>query len=116
MLQKSSCVIPCDSTGVFLIRVFHVYQHNFANVGSFVKASIRVTQPKNFLKKKRKVKSFILRTKFKFIMPDTSNFVFSENNSIILKKRLKSRGRVVLGPTSYSIKRKKLLKSFIKII
>lgn len=116
MLQKLSCLIPCDSTGVFLIRVFHVYQYNFAKVGSFVKASIRVTQPKNFLRKKRKVKSFIIRTKFKFLMPDTSHYVYSQNNSIILKKRLKSRGRVVMGPTSYSIKRKKFLKSFVKII
>ena len=87
-----------------------------AFVGSFVKVSIRVTQPKNFLKKKRKLKSFIIRTKNIRLLPDKSWYQFYENNSILLKKRLKSRGRVVLGPTSYLIKRKKFLKSFIKII
>lgn len=54
MLQKLSLVIPCDSTGVFLTRLFHIYQHNVANIGSFIKISVRITKPKCKIKKKKK--------------------------------------------------------------
>lgn len=50
------------------------------------------------------------------MLPDTSFFKFNINNSIILKKRLHARGKVIMGPCTYTIKRKKFLKSFIKLI
>lgn len=72
ILQKLSVAIPCDSTGVFLVRIFQIYQYNFAKIGTFVKASIRETRPLNKLKKKRKVKNFIIRTKKYLQLADTS--------------------------------------------
>lgn len=108
--------IPCDSTGVFLVRVFHIYQHNVGEVGSYIKSSVRETRPFNKIKKKRKVKTFIVRAKKFLLLPDTSWYTHTQNNVVILKKRLYIRGRVVLGPTTYMIKKKKFLKSFVKIL
>ena len=99
-----------------MVRIFQIYQNNFGKVGSFVKASIRETRPLNRLKKKRKVKNFIIRTKRYLQLPDTSWYIHTENNLLILKKRLYARGRVILGPTTYLIKRKKFLRSFVKIL
>ena len=50
------------------------------------------------------------------MLPDTSFFEFSVNSNIILKKRLHARGKVIMGPCTYTIKRKKFLKSFVKLI
>lgn len=116
MLQKLSSLIPSDSTGVFLVRLFQVYRDKVAKVGNFIKTSIRDTRPKNFLRKKRKVKSFVIRSKFKLFFFDTTSLWYNTNNCVILKKRLHTRGRVVLGPTTFLIKRKKFLRSFIKVL
>jgi ribosomal protein L14 len=116
ILQKSSLAIPCDSTGVFLVRVFHIYQHTVGQVGSYIKSSVRQTRPFNKIKKKRKVKTFIVRSCKFLTQPDTSWYTYAVNNVVILKKRLYIRGRVVLGPTTYLIKKKKFLKSFVKVL
>lgn len=116
MLQKLSLLIPCDSTGVFLARIFHIYQHSVGTVGCFVKASIRVTKPRCRIKKKKKIKNFIIRTRGPLNLADTTNYVTITNASVLLKKRLSMRGKVVFGPTSYTIKRKKFLKSFARIL
>lgn len=68
------------------------------------------------MKKKKKVKNFLIRAVKFYILPDTSFFQFSENTNIILKKRLHARGKVLMGPCTYTIKRKKFLKSFVKLI
>lgn len=116
MLQKLSLLTPCDSTGVFLVRIFHIYQHTYAAPGSFVKTSVRVTKPKCRIKKKKKIKNFIIRTKCPFLLRDSSNFTMFINSSVLLKKRLSMRGKVIFGPTTYTIKRKKFLKSFIRVL
>lgn len=98
------------------MRLFQIYRDKVAKVGNFIKTSIRETRPKNFLRKKRKVKSFIIRSKFKLSFFDTSFILYNTNSCVILKKRLHTRGRVVLGPTTFLIKRKKFLRSFIKVL
>lgn len=65
-------MIPCDSTGVHLVRIFQIYSKNYANIGTFVKASIRETKPENRFKKKRKYKNIVIRVKYKTIYPDTT--------------------------------------------
>lgn len=116
MLQKLSLIIPCDSTGVFLARIFHIYQHNIGTVGTFVKASIRVTKPRCKIKKKKKIKNFLIRTRNPLILPDSSYVIHLNNSSVLLKRRLSMRGKVVFGPTTYTIKRRKFLKSFARIL
>ena len=116
MLQKLSLLIPCDSTGVFLSRIFHVYQHNVGSVGVFVKASIRVTKPRCRIRKKKKMRAFIVRTAYPHYLPDRSYFVTTVNAGVLLKKRLSMRGRIVFGPAIYTVKRRKFLKSFARVI
>lgn len=107
---------PCDSSGVFLIRVFHIFQHNFGTVGSFVKASVRVRKPRCRLRKKKKIKSFLVRANYPLRLPDTCALVYTTNACLVLKKRLQVRGRVIFGPTTYLIKRRKFLKSFARVL
>jgi len=116
MLQKTSIVIPCDSTGVFSAYIFQIYQRKYGYSGSFGKCSLRETRPNNVLYKKKKVRCYVLRTTNIKLLPDTTYFHYHLNNILLLKKRLYPRGRVLMGPTNYFIKRKKLLKSFVKIL
>lgn len=116
MLQKLSTVVPCDSTGVFLARIFHVYQKNIADIATFVKVSVRVTKPRCRIRKKKKLRSFIVRTVSPIALPDSSIFRTTVNASVLLKKRLSMRGRVTFGPASYLVKRKKFLKSFARVL
>ncbi len=116
ILQKLSLLIPCDSTGVFLSRIFHIYQHNYASVGVFTKVSIRVTKPRCRVRKKRKLRAFIVRTAYPHYMPDRSFFITTVNSGVLLKKRLSMRGRIVFGPAIYTVKRKKFLKSFARVL
>lgn len=116
MLQKLSLVVPCDSTGVFLARIFHVYQKNVASVATFTKVSVRLTKPRCRIRKKKKLRSFIVRTVYPVMLKDTSVFFTKTNSAVLLKKRLSMRGRVTFGPASYLVKRKKFLKSFARIL
>ncbi len=65
-------LIPSDSTGVFLVRLFQIYRDAVAKVGNFIKVSVREARPKNFLRKKRKIKSFVIRSNFRLIFFDTT--------------------------------------------
>jgi ribosomal protein L14 len=68
------------------------------------------------LKKKRKLKSFIVRSRYPLTFKDSSWIQYAHNNCVILKKRLHTRGKVLLGPTTFLIKKKKFLRSFVKIL
>ena len=97
------------------MRIFHLYRGSFRKssfVGDFVKTSVQKTSPNNWIKKKTKLKSIIIRTSFRNINLDGSSFVFKENSSILLKKRLTPKGKEVVGPVVRQIKRKKFVASF----
>jgi ribosomal protein L14 len=98
------------------VRIFHIFQHTVGTIGSFLKASVRVRKPRSRLRRKRKVRSFLVRAKYPYQLPDTSLVTYSINNVLVLKRRLQIRGKVVFGPTTYTIKRKKFLKSFARVL
>ena len=59
MIQKNSLLKPSDSTGVLNVKVFHIYKGSsskIANVGDFMKVSVKETTPENLIKKKSKHK------------------------------------------------------------
>lgn len=85
-------------------------KHSF--VGDFVKVSVQKVSPENWIKKKTKLKSIIVRTKFTIFNNDGTSFYFKENNSVLLKKRLSTKGKEIVGPASRTIKRKKFVSSF----
>jgi len=119
MIQKNSTLRPADSCGVFKVRVFHVYKGSkgqLAQVGDFLKVSVRVTRPENTIKKKAKIVSILIRTRYKNKRIDGSTISFKRNRLVLLKRRLTTRGKSLRGPVSRNIRRKKFLSSFSKTI
>ena len=119
MIQKNTIIKPADNCGVIKSKVFHVYKGSkgrLAYMGDFVKTSSRVVKIDNNIKKKSKIKSIIIRTKFLICRKDNSHISFNQNSIILLKKRLTPRGKAIKGPVVRSIKRKKFISSFRKSI
>ena len=119
MIQKNSIIKPADSCGVIKSKVFHVYKGSkgkLAFVGDFLKTSSREVKIDNPIKKKSKIKSFLIRTKFIVNRKDSSYISFKKNSIILLKKRLSPRGKSIKGPIIRIIKRKKFISSFKKSI
>lgn len=115
MLQKSSQVQVSDRCGVWEVKVFHIYKgfrHLIGGVGDFVKVSIRRTRPNNWLKKGKKSKGVIIRTRFKAIKADGSYIRSWDNAVVLLKKRMTPRGKELMGPITYGLRRRKFVSSF----
>lgn len=119
MIQKNSYLIPCDKSGVYITKVFHLYKgfnRKISFFGDFVKITIKKNKPLNILSKKMKLKSLIVRTKKIISKNDKSFCIFNLNNNILLKKRTTSHGKRMMGPILKSLNRKKILLSFSKIL
>ena len=114
MILKESFLVPADRCGVKFVKAFHLYRgwnRKFSYIGDFIKVSVRKTAANNWVKKKTKLKAFILRTKYKTTNNDGSSFYFKENNAVLLKKRLTTKGKEIWGPSIKKIKRRKFLAS-----
>lgn len=112
MILKESFLVPADRCGVHFVKVFHLYRgwnRKCSFIGDFLKVSVRKTSPSNWLKKKTKLRAFLLRTKFKTVNNDGSSFFFRENNAVLLKKRLTTKGKEIWGPSIKKLKRRKFL-------
>lgn len=108
-------MVPADKCGVQFVKVFHLYRGFFrknARNGDFVKNSVRKTLPDNWVKKKTKLKGIVIRTRFRVPKLDGSSFFFNENSVVLLKKRLTTKGKELVGPVVRIIKRKKFVNSF----
>jgi ribosomal protein L14 len=84
--------------------------------GHFIRVSITKTWPRFKKLKGRLRKAIIVCTKKNFSKTDGSVFFFYKNNCAILKKRLTTYGKYMSGPILYTIKRKRFLSSFSKVI
>lgn len=119
MIQKQTYLNTIDKTGVLLVNTFHLYKgynRHISFVGNFIKISIKNIKSDSLLKKKGKSIALITNTKFKNFKKDGSFLFFYENSCILLKKKLILRSKELIGPSSYSIKRKKLLYKFTGIL
>ena len=119
MVQKSSMVKMTDKTGVLYGRIFHIYKGSVrktAKIGDIVKLSIREKTPTCFLKKGGKSKAILVRANFIDNRPDGSYIRFFENRCVLLKRRLSTRSKRVLGPSLRSIKKKKFVYRFVAAI
>ena len=117
-----------DNSGIKHAKCFHHY-FGFKKLTSytahFIKASVRkrhydsawVKSKRIYtLKKGKKLKGYVIRTRFKVTKPDSSTFWFAENAMLTLKKRMSSRGKFAYGPFSYHTRRKKVLDSFAGLV
>lgn len=61
MIQKESLLVPCDKSGIWLVKTIHTYTKlaRLLNVNSFGKCSVRITNTGNISQKKKKKKIFI---------------------------------------------------------
>lgn len=119
MVQKGSFLIPADRCGVWFTRIFHIYggfNKKNATISNFIKVSVRKTKPNNWLKKKTKLKSILIRTKKETSKNDGSFIKFKYNNNVLLKKRLTPKGKELYGPSLFKLRRKRFVYSFVKVV
>jgi len=119
VVYKGTYLKPIDSSGVWLVRIFHLYRGGFrkvSSVGCFIKCSVRSTKPNNLVKKKSKLKGIIIHTSKEVSKKDGSSFRFKVNTTVLLKKRMTPKGKELIGPVLYNIKRKRFISSFSGII
>ena len=119
MIQKGTYLIPMDKCGVWWVNTFHLYNgfhKKISKTGDFIKVSVRNTRPNNWVTKKTKLNAIIMLTKKEIKYIDGSYLRFKTNSVILLKKRLTSKGKEIVGPGLKSVKRKKFLMSFPGIL
>lgn len=119
MVQKETNLKPIDRCGVWSTRVFHLYNGSLrkvSSIGNFVKVSVKKTRSNNWVPKKSKLKSIIVTLKKELLKIDGSYIKFRTNNNVLLKKRLTPKGKILVGPVSINIKRKRFLSSFCGFI
>lgn len=115
MVKKQTFLVPADRCGVWWVSIFHLYKGSFRKtsyVGDFVKVSVKLTRPNNWLKKKKKLRGILIRLKKEDIRRDSSFVSFKQNNVVLLKKRMTPKGKVLIGPINKKIKRYKFIASF----
>jgi large subunit ribosomal protein L14 len=104
---------------VWFTKIFHLYGGSKKKVcftNNFIKVSVKVTKPNNWVKKKTKLKSLLLKTKKEIKKSDGSTLKFKQNMGVLLKKRLTPKGRELVGVCPFFIKRKRFINSFIRIV
>jgi len=119
MVQKESVLIPIDKCGVWFTKIFHLYggsRRRYAFINNFVKVSVKLTKPNNWVKKKSKLKAILIKSRKESLKLDGSLIKFKLNKCVLLKKRLTPKGRELVGSCPFQIKRKRFLSSFIKIV
>ena len=115
MVQKETNLKPIDRCGVWSVRIFHLYNGSFrksSTISNFVKVSVKKTRSNNWVPKKTKLKSIIVTLKKEITKLDGSYIKFRSNNTVLLKKRLTPKGKILVGPVSINLKRKRFLSSF----
>lgn len=119
MIKKFTYMEPADNCGVWWVSVFHLYygsHRKTASVGDFVKVSVKSTKPLNWIQRKSKMRGIIIRVKKEYAKYDGSWIKLNNNNLIFIRKGLKPYGALFSGPLTYTIKRRKLRRSFPGII
>lgn len=128
MIKKETLLHVGDNSGLRRVRCIHHYfgsQKLTSYTGDFLKVSVRARRyGSKWLKNKRtftlrkgkKLKVYIIRTRYRTPKIDGSYFCFAANTILTLKKRMTSRGKYTFGPFSYNHGRKKVLDSFAGIV
>jgi large subunit ribosomal protein L14 len=108
-----------DSCGAWVARIFHIYRgsrHRSAKTGDFVKISVRQAAPLSNIQRGFKSKALVIRTRAPSPRRDGSHVMCSDNSLVLLKKRLTPRGKELVGPITYGLRRRKVVASFLGVI
>ena len=110
MFQKNSFSVPSDSSGILLFKVIQTRRCSntrHAKIGKFLKVVVRNTKTSLNKIKKKKSRAIVVRTKHMIFTKKRSYYNFCDNDLVLLKKRMNSRGKELYGPTSKDLKIKK---------
>lgn len=125
MILKLTHLTPKDNCYVTEVKCFHHYfghHKRFSRTGEFIKVSVRKrlsdiayikSKAVKVLRKRKKVKSYVITSRFYTRKKDGTVVSFSKNSCVLLKKRLTTRGKYVRGPFLYGLKRKKIVRCFL---
>lgn len=118
MFQKESFSIPSDSSGILLIKVIEIRRCSLlrlAKIGKFLKVVIRNTKPLLIKRRKKKLRSIVIRSNHYFYKNDGLTYNFNNNSLVLLKKRMNTVGKELYGPICKSLKIKKFRIAFKKV-
>jgi large subunit ribosomal protein L14 len=118
MFQKESFSIPSDSSGILLVRVIEIRRcsrRRLAKVGKFLKVVIRNTKPILIKRRKKKLRSLVIRSLHYFKKKDGMTYQFCDNALVLLKKRMNTVGKEMFGPICKNLKIRKFRVAFKKI-
>ena len=83
-----------------------------AKIGKFLKIVIKNTKPELIKRRKKKMRAIVIRTLHYHKRNDNLVYNFSDNALVILKKRMNTLGKELLGPTSKDLRIKKFKIAF----
>ena len=115
MFQKGSFSIPSDSSGVFLVKVIQTRRcstRKHADIGKFLRVVLRSTKTKLLKRRKRRVRAIVIRSRKTYKKSGGVHYCFSNNNLVLLKKRMNTMGKELYGPTSKALKIRKFRIAF----
>ena len=118
MLQKGSFLSPSDTSGVYLIKVIQTRRcstRKHAKTGKFLRIVLKQTKTKLIRKRKQRVRGIIIRSNHAFSKKDGMHYKFEHNAVVILKKRMNTLGKEVIGPSCKHMKIKKFRNSIITL-
>lgn len=128
MIFKQTWLNIADNSNVRWLQVFQLYKgfsRRVSKSGFFVKGSARVVEPpkleykgfkRKFNKKGDICRGIIVRDKYNVNKLDGSVIRFPDNSAILLKKKNDLKSKYHYGPVSKTIRRKKYLNLFTKVI
>lgn len=115
MFQKTSFSIPSDTSGILLVKIIQTRRCSslrHAKIGKFLKTVNRELIPNLIRFKKKKSRALTVRTSHHYVIKKGFSYNFIDNGLVLLKKRMNTRGKEILGPTSKKLKIKKFLVAF----
>lgn len=118
MLQKGSFIAPSDTSGVYLVKVIQTRRCStrlHAKYGKFLRVVLRLVKPKLARRRKQRVRAISIRSSHTTNRVDGSSFFFQKNALVLLKRRMNTMGKEVIGPSALEMKIKKFRNSILYI-
>lgn len=115
LFQKNSYSIPSDSSGILLVRVIETRKCNsrvHAITTKFLKIVIKNTKPELIKRRKKKLRSIVIRTQKILFRKGGCYYNFFDNALVLLKKRMNTVGKELYGPVCQKLFIKKFRVAF----
>jgi len=115
LFQKHTLSIPSDTSYIFLVRTIQTRRcssRKHAKTCKFLKVVIRNTIPELVRRRKKKSRAIVIRSQHFHKRNDGLVYNFFDNALVLLKKRMNTRGKEIVGPSSRDLRIRKFRKAF----